>query len=134
MTGKATGSAGCSINALQSLEQSPDSALQMLVRNVVLRDARDCRSNLFEDIGEQSKVHVDVDRFPDILRTRSLQQQRDALIERGLKSRRTFKGAAVELVWIFQRNLGLVDDWFGHRILVQCLSSCLRTTTGYGDS
>lgn len=76
-------------------------ALQMLVRNIVLRNARHCRGNPLEDVGELTIVQCIWTDFLTFC---------EPFASATLKSRRTFKRAAVELIWIFQRNLSLVDD------------------------
>src|SRR5664279_1117338 len=90
------------------------------MHDIVLRNTADRRSQLVQNISEQTEIDVHVNRFSDVLRTRMFQSQRNSSrIEMRLESRRAFESSYVELVWVFENDLGLVGDRFCHRLLIK---------------
>ena len=71
----------------------------MITEGFVARDLRSGCRELFENVGEETIVQMDVDRFSDVLRTGSLKDQRNAAdIKLGVKLGRVLERPAIEFV------------------------------------
>jgi hypothetical protein len=83
------------------------------MQNVVLWNAPNRRSQLSQNVSEQTKIDVHMDRFADIFGARLFEGQRDAGgIHSRIEPRRAFESADVKFIGILQRDLRLIRDRF----------------------